>query len=132
MIDVTPRAHMALQTEESRNASINARLNAMRGGGNGASIRRRRDIAQGTQSTDAVVGHPANPTDRDNNANAIFMRYMNDNGIDPRNCSASNAEHFSAIYVGEMVTWRQQYIRNPQSASEQLPTILNDLRIQFG
>ena len=35
MIDVTPRAHMALQTEESRNASINARLNAMRGGGNG-------------------------------------------------------------------------------------------------
>ena len=103
MIDVTPRAHMALQTEESRNASINARLNAMRGGGNGASIRRRRDIAQGTQSTDAVVSHPANPTDRDNNANAIFNRFMNDNGIDPRNCSASNAEHFFQPYM--LVQW---------------------------
>jgi hypothetical protein len=34
---------MALQTEESRNASINARLNAMRGGGNGASISIRRE-----------------------------------------------------------------------------------------
>ena len=131
MIDVTPRAHMALQTEESRHASINARLNAMRGGGNGVLVRSR-VIVQATQTTVTVVGHPANPTDRDSHANAIFRRCMDENGINPDNWDASDAAHFSNVYCNAMHDWRHQYIRNPQSASEQLPTILNDLRIQFG
>ena len=118
MIDVTPRAHMALLTEESRHASINAQLNAMRGGGNGASIRRRRDIAQGTQSTDAVVGHPANPTDRDNHANAIFTRYMRVNGISPDNWNTSDVVIFSHIYSNAMNDWRHQYINTPRSAEQ--------------
>ena len=96
MIDVTPRAHMALQTEESRNTSIHVRLNAMRGGGNGASVRSR-VIVQGTQTTDAVVGHPANPTDRDNHANGSFIRYMDENGIIPDNWNASDAVFFKHI-----------------------------------
>jgi hypothetical protein len=123
---------MALQTEESRNASINARLNAMRGGGNGASISiRRRDIVQGTQPTDVASGHPTDPAVRNNQANALFRRHMESNGIDTSNSNASNAVNFSQIYLREMDNWRQQYTQDPHTAERQLSTICEFLRRHF-
>ena len=73
-----PSAHLALQADESREASRMARRNVRRGGGKSASVRRREhSVAQGSplnpiQPHPYVIGFSPDQTVRANNANIIW------------------------------------------------------------
>ena len=105
----------------------------MRGGGNGASVRRsaERTVAQGVPQSQTAIGYPEDPQRRRQIAPYIWKDCVSRNRIDVTTLDAGQITRYLQLFDPAQAKWAERFVTHPNEALGEIDGIINGLRNQL-